>query len=477
MAKFTGEQKLRIILESLLRDVPKKEQCQKYGISEKDFDIWNNKLLQEGGRIFEDHSSNKVRRNSNGGGLTKLIFWLSLLLNLSLLGGAASWYFLYTTPDTNEGLKKSIAQDQLNGKEGNRSGAHLALDSSSEVQPNPELDAMIATQIKNRSNLKDGEESNGDSVIDLMPAIGNVIPPIKPNEHAREIQIMGKSYEGKHVVYLLDASIHRVDSPEGKKSFAENIQSLVESISNLSSSSYFNLVLFWDLREGAALGKTILPANNENKQYAVDWLNSLEAEIGTLKENRSRFHPKELLYVKPMPGVVAGWFGLTMAISYDPDLIFVFTGKATNYQLSEIPKAHFSGLGIDLSNKPHLTNSDAVTDEGLPNFVKETAVRWLQTIESEENLPADLNKLEQVALERLGLRSDQGNISGLIDIPWQKTFEKFLINLNINFSEIPQTHFFVSLPEHMAWPSKLSETVLEFVESTNGTFSLNRNSP
>ena len=86
-------------------------------------------------------------------------------------------------------------------------------------------------------------------------------------------------------------------------------------------------------------------------------------------------------------------------------------------------------------------SSEAVTEEGLPNFVKETAVRWLQTIESEENLPADLNKLEQVALERLGLRSDQGNISGLIDIPWQKTFEKFLINLNINFSEIPQTHF------------------------------------
>ena len=86
-------------------------------------------------------------------------------------------------------------------------------------------------------------------------------------------------------------------------------------------------------------------------------------------------------------------------------------------------------------------SSEAVTEEGLPNFVKETAVDWLQTIESEENLPADLNKLEQVALERLGLRSDQGNISGLIDIPWQKTFEKFLINTNINFSEIPQTHF------------------------------------
>jgi transposase-like protein len=34
MSDFTGEQKLRIVLESLLRDVPKKDQCKKYGISE-----------------------------------------------------------------------------------------------------------------------------------------------------------------------------------------------------------------------------------------------------------------------------------------------------------------------------------------------------------------------------------------------------------------------------------------------------------
>ena len=55
------------------------------------------------------------------------------------------------------------------------------------------------------------------------------------------------------------------------------------------------------------MGKTILPANNEYKQYAVDWLNSLEVDRDTLKENC--VYPKELLYVKPMPGVVAGWFG------------------------------------------------------------------------------------------------------------------------------------------------------------------------
>ena len=219
MAKFTGEQKLRIILESLLRDVPKKEQCRKYGIAEKDFDTWNNKLLQEGGKIFEDHATSKVSHNSNRGGLTNLIFWLSLLLNLTLLIGAAALYFFYYSPDGNEYDEGLIAQDVLKGNEGNVSDAHLTMDSFAEVQPNPELDALISKQIKNRSDLKDEEQPKGESVLDLVPAIGDVIPPIKPNEHAREIQIMGKSYEGKHVVYLLDASIHRVDSLEGKKKF------------------------------------------------------------------------------------------------------------------------------------------------------------------------------------------------------------------------------------------------------------------
>ena len=477
MPKFTGEQKLRIILESLLRDVPKKEQCQKYGISEKDFDIWNNKLLKDGGRIFEDQSSGKLRDTSQRSGFAKIILWASLFLNLSLLGGLTAWYYNFFSSHGNSDLNKTIFQVDFNSKEENVSGSLVSIGSSAEIQPSPELDALITEQIKIRSELKDIEDSKGESFINLPPAIGDVIPQIEPNEHAREIKVMGKIYEGKHVVYLLDASIHRVDSMDGKKSFAEDVQNLVESISSLSSSSYFNLVFFWDLREGAALGKTILPASNENKQYAVNWLNSLGVEESTLKENRSQFHPKELLYVRPMPGVVASWFGLTMAISYDPDLIFVFTGKATNYQLSEIPKAHFSGLGIDLFNKPHLISSESQADEGIPSFVKETAVRWLQTIENVENLPADTTKLRDVALERLGLKPDQGNISGLIEIPWQKTFEKFLINLDINFSEIPQTHFFVSLPRHIAWPSRLSETVLEFVESTNGTFSLNRNSP
>ena len=37
MPDLTGEQKLRIVLESIIRKIPKEEQCQKYGISEEDF--------------------------------------------------------------------------------------------------------------------------------------------------------------------------------------------------------------------------------------------------------------------------------------------------------------------------------------------------------------------------------------------------------------------------------------------------------
>ena len=37
--ELTGEEKLRIVLESIIRSVPKAEQCEKYNVSEDDFDV------------------------------------------------------------------------------------------------------------------------------------------------------------------------------------------------------------------------------------------------------------------------------------------------------------------------------------------------------------------------------------------------------------------------------------------------------
>ena len=86
-------------------------------------------------------------------------FWLSLLLNLTLLINAA--VFLLLQSDGNEYDEGLIAQDVLKG---NKETVMLfTMDSFAEVQPNPELDAPISKQIKNRSDLKDEEQPKGES--------------------------------------------------------------------------------------------------------------------------------------------------------------------------------------------------------------------------------------------------------------------------------------------------------------------------
>ena len=50
--EFSGEQKLRIVLESIIRNVPKGEQSQKYGVTEEEFQSWHDHLIQNGGKIF-----------------------------------------------------------------------------------------------------------------------------------------------------------------------------------------------------------------------------------------------------------------------------------------------------------------------------------------------------------------------------------------------------------------------------------------
>ena len=155
--------------------------------------------------------------------------------------------------------------------------------------------------------------------------IGDVIPEVDP-KILLEVMLNDKIYEGKHALYVLDASLHSLDSEEGQKSFVDTTNSVINSIESLSSYSFFNLVVFWDLREAAALGKTILRANDENKRFfAINWLKSLGSTSESVKENRNQFHPKELLYIQPMPGVVATWYALITAISFEPDLIFIFT--------------------------------------------------------------------------------------------------------------------------------------------------------
>ena len=96
MSEFTGEQKLRIVLESLLRDVPKKDQCKKYGITESEFDEWNDKLIKDGGTIYETSSEENFPSSRPEGSLwSKSVLIVSILINLLLVAGVVSWYFFF----------------------------------------------------------------------------------------------------------------------------------------------------------------------------------------------------------------------------------------------------------------------------------------------------------------------------------------------------------------------------------------------
>ena len=85
--------------------------------------------------------------------------------------------------------------------------------------------------------------------------------------------------------------------------------------------------MYWNLREASALGPTILKASKENKKYAEDWINSLGNTKESIKVERNQYYPKEGLYTMPSIGIVGPWYALSMAISFDPDLVFVISGN------------------------------------------------------------------------------------------------------------------------------------------------------
>ena len=65
--EFSGEQKLRIVLESIIRNVSKSEQSKKYGVPEEEFQKWHDHLIQNGGKLFESSLTAKSTRSIQTG--------------------------------------------------------------------------------------------------------------------------------------------------------------------------------------------------------------------------------------------------------------------------------------------------------------------------------------------------------------------------------------------------------------------------
>lgn len=483
MSEFTGEQKLRIVLESILRNVPKSEQCKKYGITEAEFDSWNHKLVTDGGRIYDEYKpASSVER---GPLLIKLKSYgkigiiLSILANLGALLFLAVWLSI-DNEDEVEPLETVVEIVE------NVPGAYSEIENPLVVGNERLNTGEILPDKEDLESLVAGFDSAAeDSALPLESLLADplslpspeVLTPVNPEDLNVEVMLFDKVYQGKHVVYVLDASVYMVENNASAQRFEKMRSALMDSIINLSTNSYFNLVIYWNLREAAALGRTIIRANQENKKLAIDWLSSLSGDAIELKEKRNRFYQKELIFANPLPGIIGPWYGVSTAVSYDPDVIFVLSGNTAAFVPGEVPKSHYSRLGVNPLRSPISIDQNVSRIETVSDITRQTAFKWLSSIEPLTNLPSSPAEVEEIALKRLGLWGTSLSANGGISIPWKKVFEFFLTGLEFNFSEVPRSHFFVYLPEHTAWPHDLSRTVQDFAISSKGSFVINPDIP
>ncbi len=483
MSEFTGEQKLRIVLESILRNVPKSEQCKKYGITEAEFDSWNHKLVTDGGRIYDEYKpASSVER---GPLLIKLKSYGKIGIILSILANLGALLFLAVWLSIDNEEKVEPLETVVEIVE-NVPGAYSEIENPLVVGNERLNTGEILPDKEDLESLVAGFDSAAeDSALPLESLLADplslpspeVLTPVNPEDLNVEVMLFDKVYQGKHVVYVLDASVYMVENNASAQRFEKMRSALMDSIINLSTNSYFNLVIYWNLREAAALGRTIIRANQENKKLAIDWLSSLSGDAIELKEKRNRFYQKELIFANPLPGIIGPWYGVSTAVSYDPDVIFVLSGNTAAFVPGEVPKSHYNRLGVNPLRSPISIDQNVSRIETVSDITRQTAFKWLSSIEPLTNLPSSPAEVEEIALKRLGLWGTSLSANGGISIPWKKVFEFFLTGLEFNFSEVPRSHFFVYLPEHTAWPHDLSRTVQDFAISSKGSFVINPDIP
>lgn len=472
--EFSGEQKLRIVLESIIRNVSKSEQSKKYGVPEEEFQKWHDHLIQNGGKLFESSLTTKstIRpkriKRSKG---SKFLLFMSILINVSLLAFGAYYTII------NDLKFESIWLDQTENP----------LDQQpvivSEVPPfnEPVFSAKnVPKEVKFEAPITndpfDPEKNSGQYPLDQSKPKAelfkksSILPQLDAVDLPQDVSFLGKTYDGRHVVYLLDVGTYVIENKESVAQFNKIKKGLISSILSLSPNSYFNLVMYWNLREASALGPTILKASKENKKYAEDWINSLGDTKESIKVERNQYYPKEVLYTKPSIGIVGPWYALSMAISFDPDLVFVISGNLPDFDRSEVPRSHYDGLGnINFES----TTTSFTSSASVSSLTRETAMKWFYSITPVDLLPSSEQEAEKMALAKLGISMEGGSKTIYEELPWGVTFENFISSLEVGFDQIPKTHFILSLPRYTSWPSSLFDSAKEFTESSRGTFQEN----
>ncbi len=472
--EFSGEQKLRIVLESIIRNVSKSEQSKKYGVPEEEFQKWHDHLIQNGGKLFESSltakSTLRPKRVKRSKG-SKFLLFMSILINVGLIAFGAYYTII------NDLKFESVWLDQTENPLDQQPVIVSEVPSFNE----PVFSAKtVPEEVKFEAPITndpfDPEKNSGQYPLDQpkpkdeLFKKSSILPQLDAADLPKDISFLGKTYDGRHVVYLLDVGTYVVENKESVAQFNKIKKGLISSILSLSPNSYFNLVMYWNLREASALGPTILKASKENKKYAEDWINSLGDTKESIKVERNQYYPKEVLYTKPSIGIIGPWYALSMAISFDPDLVFVISGNLPDFDRSEVPRSHYDGLGnINFES----TTTSFTSSASVSSLTRETAMKWFYSITPVDLLPSSEQEAEKMALAKLGISMEGGRKTIYEELPWGVTFENFISSLEVGFDQIPKTHFILSLPRYTSWPSSLSDSAKEFTESSRGTFQEN----
>jgi len=480
MAKyFSGDEKLRIVLESIIRGISKDEQCKKYECSETDFDAWREHLVTNGGKVFEPGYgivAKKTKESSGGGWFSKIVLILSLLTNLAVVSTILAWKMKWIDVDSYLPISEVASPIEPSPSPVSRHSSSLI--SSGDRKDGESLESLLLGPKSSSAEPDALTSSSSNPQIDTstMPVDTVSVPssakaPLFSGLPGRarptfEVEAFGVRTPGRLVVFALDASDYMTRGNRVGQ-FRELKNKLQTAIYGLSPKSYFNLLIFRNLREVEMIGKTILPANATNKNLALKWIK----EIGEPYENgqaSSISRPNDSDIVdKPPPGTVGPWYALYCAIkNYEPDAVFVLTGECSSMRPRDFSVVNPDASGSGKANSPE----DLKKWEQETRTLRLTAVKWLlASMKADEVTPTTQEELELLALARLQMTlPPKPRVSSSGSWPWRNVYEKFRVALNEGEPHLPIVHFIVALPEGVTWPADLTETVGEFARMAKG---------
>lgn len=465
MAKhFSGEEKLRIVLESIIRSISKDEQCKKYECSETDFDAWREHLVTNGGKVFEPGYgvvATKSNKSSGGGWFSKIVLTLSILANLAIASAALAWQMKWIDFGSYLPVHGVASTAEPSSPPVSR---HLSATMPGTDRKGGETLESLLLAAKSSTAKQDALTSSGSVPSSTKaPLFSGLHGRVRPTY---EIDAFGVRTPGRQIVFALDASDYMTRGNRVGR-FRELKNKLQLAISGLSAKSYFNLLIFRNLREVEMFGKTILPADSTNKSMAIKWIK----EIGEPYENKqaaSIRRPNDSDIVeKPPPGTVGPWYALYCAIkNYEPDAVFVLTGECSSMRPQDFSVVESDQSGLKEANDP----GDLKKWEQQTKTLRLTAVKWLlASMKAAEVTPTTQDELELLALARLQMTlPPKPRVSSGGSWPWRDVYDKFRVALNEEETHLPIVHFVVALPEGVTWPADLTETTGEFARMAKG---------